>query len=176
MDAQRNIALMGRSGAGKTTVAEILVSQYGYHRCTPGDVCRNVCKLLFGTEDRERMNRVTDLLKQMDPLIWLKAAMANSPPGKPIVYDSMRFICDHEYLLNEGFEAWRIEIADALRHQRLKARGQEYTERDEEHALETELQSHLHQFLLNNDSDLASGELTLRIKCQMEEQAHTELA
>jgi dephospho-CoA kinase len=163
MDVPRNIALMGRSGAGKTTVANQLVSEYGYHRCTPGDICRRMCSLVFGNEDRSLMNRVTELLKTIDELVWLKAAMANAPAGKPLVYDSMRFTQEYDYLRNEGFEVWLVETREDLRHRRLRARGQIYSPEDETHALEVELSSHHYHELLNNDDDLAAGTLVQRV-------------
>jgi dephospho-CoA kinase len=163
MDTHRNIALMGKSGTGKTTVAKQLVSGHGYHRCTPGDICRQVCSLVFGKQERSVMNKVTELLKTIDNLVWLKAAMANAPPGRPLVYDSMRFADDYDYLRNEGFEVWLVESREDLRHERLKERGQIYTDADEEHPLEVELSSHHHHQLINNDDHLDAGALARQV-------------
>jgi cytidylate kinase len=68
MDVQGDIALMGRAGAGTTSVADLLVREYGYHRCTPGDICRQVCALIFGKQERSLRNRVTEQLKPLDKL------------------------------------------------------------------------------------------------------------
>jgi adenylate kinase family enzyme len=61
------IALSGRSGSGKTTVANYLVAKYGFTRCSTGAACRELCKNLFGGESKAILNQVTDALKAIDP-------------------------------------------------------------------------------------------------------------
>src|SRR5947209_1893548 len=99
MDAPKtSIALTGRSGSGKTEVARHLVSRYGYHRCSPGDLCRHICKTLFNSENRSLMNQVTEAVRSIREDAWLTAALLNAPAGKELVYDSMRFECDYARL------------------------------------------------------------------------------
>ncbi len=164
MATRANVALMGRSGAGKTMVAKLLVTDFGYHRCSPGDICRQVCRIIFGGEDREVMNWVTDLLKQIDDMVWLKAALSNAPADRPLVYDSMRFRGDYEYLTSLGFLPWRVESPQEVRHARMRERGQVFSaESDEDHALETELLNYSQVALIVNGLEVTSDGLRQRV-------------
>lgn len=120
-----NIALFGRSGSGKTTMAEWLISQHGYQRCSTGSVCRRICRTLFDSEARSILNHVTDAMKAIDGSVWLRAALAQATTNQPIVFDSMRFREDYDFLVMRGsFRAWRITAPTALRNERLRLRGQ----------------------------------------------------
>jgi hypothetical protein len=120
--------------------------------------------MVFQSEHRTLMNQVTDLLKSIDEMVWLKAALAGAPADRPLVYDSMRFTCDYNILRDRGFTVWAVATRDDLRHARLQARGQEYTaEIDETHSLEVELLQHEHDALLTNDDDISTRSLQKRV-------------
>src|SRR5438552_18965303 len=109
------IALSGRSGSGKTTIAEYLVNKHGYTRCSTGAACRDVCNRLFGEESKAILNKVTDALKAVDPDVWLRAALSSLKEDMPVVFDSMRFATDYAFLKNQGFEMWRVEAPLSIR-------------------------------------------------------------
>jgi cytidylate kinase len=157
------IALSGRSGSGKTTVAEYLVNRHGYVRCSTGAACRDVCTRLFGDESKAMLNKVTDALKAVDPDVWLRAALSCLDKDTLVVFDSMRFASDYTFLKNQGFEMWRLEAPLAVRLVRMERRGQHVRPEDDEHRAETELDRHQFDRFLDN-----SGEDTDLLYCEID--------
>jgi cytidylate kinase len=149
------IALSGRSGSGKTTVAEYLVNKHGYARRSTGAACRDVCNRLFGDESKAILNKVTDALKAVDPNVWLRAALSCLDEDTPVVFDSMRFATDYAFLKNQGFEMWRVEAPLAIRLVRMERRGQVVRAQDDEHRAETELDRYpFDRFVDNSGEDI----------------------
>jgi cytidylate kinase len=146
------IALSGKSGSGKTTIANYLVEKHGFIRCGTGEACRDVCKRLFGTDSKAVLNKVTDAMKVVDPDVWLKAALSSGEAEKPIVFDSMRFTNDYVYLEQQGFTMWRIEAPLDIRLQRMEERNQIVTPEDDEHSTEKELDAHRFDQIINNSA------------------------
>jgi dephospho-CoA kinase len=149
----RNIALSGKSGSGKTSVAEYLVKEHGYTRRSTGAACREVCNRLFGGESKAILNSVTDALKAVDPDVWLRAALSGVEGNMPAVFDSMRFATDYAYLKGQGFETWRVEAPQAIRLARMERRGQVVKPEDDEHPVETELDKHEFDRFVDNSED-----------------------
>jgi len=147
------IALSGRSGSGKTTVAEYLVNKHGYIRCSTGVACRDLCRKLFGNESKAILNQVTDALKALGPDVWLRAALSALEEDKSIVFDSMRFANDYAYLQNRGFRMWRVEAPLEIRLARMQGRGQIVSSQDDDHPAERELDSYRFEQLLDNTED-----------------------
>lgn len=149
-----NIALSGRSGSGKSTVAEYLEKRYGYTICRTGVAVRAVCSLLFQSEAKEITNRVTDLLRSADEFVWVRAALRNASPDKPIVFDSMRFRSDYDYLSSAGFRTWQLQASVLVCAKRLTTRGQVFAVgKDETHRTETELLDVQHDAVIEADAD-----------------------
>lgn len=154
-----NIALYGRTGSGKTTVAEVLVEEYGYSHRKTGAACRALCLDLFGSEDKALLNKVTDALRGIDPAVWLRAAIRDSrqDTGRPIVLDSIRFRPDYQYVVERDFVTIRITAPSGARVERLAGRGQEFDVlRDDLHPAEIELSSEAFDYTIDN-SALRSG-------------------
>ncbi|MBI4664998.1 MAG: hypothetical protein HY751_01170 [Nitrospinae bacterium] len=134
-----NIALTGRSGAGKTTVAGYLAEHYRYAIASTGTVCREVCGILFGSQSKTVMNQVTDAMRALDESVWMSAALRRVPAGRPVVVDAARFKPDMELLRARGFVFWRVEAPLAECVRRLSERGQEFSLGvDDIHSSETE--------------------------------------
>lgn len=149
----RNVALYGRTGSGKTTVAEILVRDYGYTHRKTGAACRALCLELFGSEDKGLMNKVTDALRDIDPAVWLRAAIQDTggEPAGPIVLDSIRFRPDYQYVIERDFVTIQVAAPPASRVERLSGRGQQFDLlRDDLHPAEIELASEEFDFTIDN--------------------------
>src|SRR4051794_17525125 len=98
------IALSGKSGSGKTTIADYLLAKHGYARRSTGAACRDVCNRLFGDESKTILNKVTDALKAVDSNVWLRVALSGLKEDTPVVFDSMRFATDYTFLKSQGFQ------------------------------------------------------------------------
>jgi len=162
-----DIALYGRSGAGKSEIAQILVADFGYTHYKTGDACREIARRLFGSEDKTLLNRITDALRAIDNDVWLRAALPTTEITDPIVFDSLRFPTDYEFLQAKGFALWRVEAPPALRVERLAARGQQFDpQHDESHPAEVSLAEHMFDVTIENDfSSLA--DLRAVVKAQL---------
>jgi dephospho-CoA kinase len=156
MASTGDIALYGHSGAGKTTVADWLVSNRGFVHCATGAACRGICQMLFQSESKTLLNQVTDALKAIDEHVWLRAALSENVVGKPVVFDSMRFLSDYRFLRERGFSTWKITAPLEVRVGRLRARGQEFNpDVDDRHRGETELAGSAFDVVIDNGgSDL----------------------
>src|SRR5258708_36291643 len=104
-----NIALYGRSGSGKSTIAQYLKAEYGYEHVSPGHICRRICQELFNSEDRSILNAFNDAVRKIDSDVWLRNATRHARGQSWIVFDSMRFQEDWIYLKAKGFVMWKLE-------------------------------------------------------------------
>jgi hypothetical protein len=96
--------------------------------------------MLFNSESKGLLNQVTDKLREIDPTVWIRAAIAEAPPQGLIVVDSMRFGDDYTFLRSEGYSLWRVDSALAIRTHRLTRRGQLFNPAvDDVHPAESEL-------------------------------------
>lgn len=147
------IALSGKSGGGKTMIAEYLVEKHRFVHCSTGAACRELCRKLFGTESKSILNRVTDAIKAIDPDVWLRAALASVDEDRQVVFDSIRFASDYTFLQTRGFVIWRVEAPIEIRLRRMKTRGQIVSAEDDNHRAETELDNHRFDRIVNNFDD-----------------------
>lgn len=149
-----NIALYGRTGSGKTTVAEYLSQKYGYTKCSSGAICREICKLLFQSESKTILNRVADAMMAIDENVWMQAALSRVPSEVPIVFDSLRFQNEYNFLCKQGFCLWKITAPLEVRIARLSERNQEFDLYvDELHPGEWELENYQFDHHIENDGD-----------------------
>jgi dephospho-CoA kinase len=136
-----NLALYGRSGSGKSFVASILESRFGYVRVSTGELCRAVSRILFGNEDKHNLNQLSEKLKEIDDRIWIQAALREVDARGPIVFDSIRYISDHVILTGLEYKVVKISSDSELLRSRLVERGQEISDADFSHRSEWEVDS-----------------------------------
>jgi cytidylate kinase len=135
-----NIALSGASGSGKSIIARHLVAVYGYQRLSPGDICRHITHLAFGSDDKTMLNKVNDAMRGIDHFVWIHACLRQAKPDIPVVFDSMRFLTDWQFFRQTGYLLVKIVAPLEVRSQRLLLRGQEFVIGvDDLHSGETEL-------------------------------------
>ncbi len=152
-----NVALVARSGAGKSLTSEYLRQTYGYALCRPGAICREITLRLFGTQSKTTLNKVNDAMRAIDPDVWLRVALqelGSLQPSTPVCIDGMRFNSNVEYCRKNSFVLINIEASESTRLRRLESRGQEYNKAvDAVHAVETEIEGIAFDYVIRNDGD-----------------------
>ena len=119
--------------------------------------------LLFGNEDKASTQQIDDALTQIDPSIFLQAALRAVAPEERICVDSLRFMADYNIVRAQGFEIIRVTASEDTRTRRLAARGQVFNiETDGRHRSETELDTAETDFTIYNDGTKDEIETALR--------------
>jgi len=140
----RDIALAGGMGSGKTTIANLLVEEYGYKAVKISQPLYEIAEKLWGPEaakDRARLQDVGTKMREIDPDVWINYYVAHiepyevldyggvtsdrykTVPRKPIVNDTMRFPNEYWALRKAGFVMVRVHAPEAVRVDRLQKIG-----------------------------------------------------
>ena len=162
-DHLMRVALIGKSGVGKSTVAKLLNYHAGTERISTGSICRQIAKLLFGNDDKTTTQILDDVLTRIDPSIFLKAALRTAPVERPICLDSLRFKSDYNIAKVAEFTIVRVVAPDGIRVERLSERGQDFDlEKDGQHRSETELDDVDVDHIIENGRDIGALENSLK--------------
>lgn len=162
------ITLLGRSGAGKTTVATCLRETHGFTVCSTGRRCRELAQEFFETESKETLNALTDAMRSIDPAVWLKVALRQvGNDTYRVVIDAARFPEDYEYARNRDFRVWRVVCPPEIRRARMASRGQLFVPADEEHITEVALDDAECDAVIDNTQDLETLRRTVRDALQL---------
>jgi dephospho-CoA kinase len=146
------IALTGKTGSGKSTVARYLEMKHGFVVCNTGARCRELAREFFGCEEKYYLNKITDCFRALEPGVWLKVGLQKvSLTTDKIVIDSIRFQEDYRVARERSFSIWRIECRSDIRIDRLRSRGDEFRVTDEEHVSETALDGLPYDAVLENN-------------------------
>lgn len=133
------VALVGRSGAGKSEVSRLFSTMAQCRVVKTGTICRSISQMLFGNESKRSTQLLDNALTAIDGSIFLRAAMRDLGEEAALI-DSLRFHSDFELARNAGFRILRVTAPDELRYPRLAGRGQEFDPAtDGLHRSETEL-------------------------------------
>ena len=115
--------LAGPAGSGKTTVADLLVRDYGFARVSLGSLCREEARRRGLPEDRATLQAMGDLLRGSEParlaiLAWERARRA---PG-PVVIAGVRLRAEAKWLSARGALGVRVSAPERVRAARLLSR------------------------------------------------------
>ena len=115
--------LAGPAGAGKTTVTDMLVREYGFGRVSLGGICREEARRRGLPEDRATLQAMGDLLRGSEParLAILAWEQARRVPG-PVVIDGVRLRAEAEWLSARGALGVRVSAPEPVRTVRLLRR------------------------------------------------------
>lgn len=158
-----DIALVGRMGAGKTTIANLLTVSHGYTRIAHADAMKELAALAYGPIDKTGSYIVTrtsantpyreevsgrmilqrlgqGVKETVDRDFWLGITINKvARTAGPVVNDDTRFLFEAEGLRARGFTIVGVETPDTVRMQRLAlAYGREPTEAELNHESEAE--------------------------------------
>lgn len=159
-------ALIGKSGAGKSTAAEMIANRYRARRVSTGIICRQISSLLMGNEDKASTQKIDDALIKIDKSIFLKAALRGVAEDESICVDALRFKSDLELARERGFFVIRVTASDQLRSARLRARGQVFDMAvDGRHRSEIELDGSAADLEILNDGSLDTMRQALERIC-----------
>jgi hypothetical protein len=150
-----DIALAGKSGAGKSTAAQLL-EQLGYQTRSFAAPLKRIAAELWGeaaTTDRAKLQCLGVAVREIDPDTWAKLLIRDTRPisqsmgyvgprGYPVVVDDLRFENEWFALKGEGFVIVRVEAPRLVRIDRLKGNGKWQDADQLEHVSETAV-SHL---------------------------------
>lgn len=149
------LALVGKSGAGKSEVSRRLTETHAFASVKTGAICRAISKLLFGNDAKSSTQRLDDALTTINPSIFLTASLRGASLDQDVVVDSLRFVDDVSLVRELGFKTLRVICDDTLRHSRLIARGQTFDPGvDGLHRSETELDDQPADYEIQNQGSL----------------------
>lgn len=159
-----NIALVGRMGAGKTTIAELLtLSSRHYQRVSHAEGIKEMARRSYGPVDKSQEYNVTSLhgdvesisgrqvlqrlgqtVKTFDRDFWIKATLMKTielnANGFPVVNDDTRFIFEADMLREAGFVIAKVRTPEPIRMQRYQQMyGRLPTEAELNHESEQEV-------------------------------------
>lgn len=149
-----NIAVISSAGGGKDTAAETLVHQYGYRRYAFADnvklVARKWFPHLYDEEKKPRwlLQAIGTMFREIDPDIWIKALFSDIDreqgilkkygyAPEAIIITDCRMPNEYEALKKRGFTFIRITVDEDIRNQRMRDRGDNFTNNDLKHHTET---------------------------------------
>lgn len=131
-----NIIIIGKMGAGKDTLAEILVKNYGYTQTSIAGRLKQIAELLyadiFATGDRNQkrivLQKLGDLLRSQNINIFNEALIREIETKKlaPVVISDVRYSMEYDFFVSRGFIPVKISIEDSARFERLLARDGTY--------------------------------------------------
>ncbi len=187
-DYPRIVGLSGKAGSGKTTVSDIIVSDYGYEKASFAEVLREALYLLdpsiFGPtgetwkykdliagygydlvkKSYPEVRRLLQVLgtdigrKLLDQDVWVDAAIRKLHPDKKYVFDDVRFLNEAAAIRTLGILI-RIERPDRIRDG--------LTGEAALHESETALDKYQH-FSYTIQNDLSLNDLTEDVRTIME--------
>lgn len=139
------IAILGKSGAGKDTVADYLIEKYGFTKIRFGTSLYEICEKYFGmkNKDRKLLQDVGLAMRSVKPTVFVDLAeqeILNTNTN--IVVSDLRQPNEYEMLKKNGFEFLYIESDLNKRIDRLEKRDnikidENYIDRIENNPVET---------------------------------------
>lgn len=160
-----NIALMGKAGAGKDTVADLLRTRFrlGYQRVALADPLKDIASILWGPDartDRAKLQGLGVAVREIEPDTWVDLMLRNierlerdSLRQQRFVVTDCRFPNEFRTLKAAGFLMVRVHAARSTRIDRLTRNGKLQDEAQLDHPSETALDGFKSDWVLVNDTD-----------------------
>jgi len=117
------IGLSGRNSAGKDTLAEYLVENYGYTHVPTGDMVRAEAMKLYGNIERETLQKVAPAYKT-EHGVGVFVNLALKKP-RPIVISGIRSIGEFKAIKDAGGVTVFVDADPRLRYERMKERARD---------------------------------------------------
>jgi energy-coupling factor transporter ATP-binding protein EcfA2 len=163
-----NVAIVGKMGAGKSSLANHLVDVHKYTRVANAGALKALAAMAYGPIDKGETYRVTvpcsihdndsheereisgrevlqgigQIVKQFDRDFWLKAMMRDieTKGNGPFVCDDTRFPFEADFLRERGWIIAKLYVPAEIRAERYeRLYGRAPTEQELSHPSETEV-------------------------------------
>ncbi len=151
-----NIALIGKAGSGKDTLADYLVTRYGYTRLAFADKVKEIARDLFGMESKDRalLQAIGVKMREVRPTVWLDYIFRKAETGGPYVITDCRFKNEYDACKKRRWTAVRVITRDGVRFTRLQQRDGEFDPGAMGHISETDLDGVHSDYLITNNGSL----------------------
>jgi len=161
------IALSGKAGCGKTTIANQLEERYGFKRFSFAAKLKEICEEMFPeimalpkAEHRWLLQTVgTEMFRSIDDKVWVKY-LIRQMEGEKVVVDDTRFKNEAKSLREAGFKVVLVDRDAELRE------GWGYNV-DDPHQSEKEIDELEFDYVLLNDGDYPFTDAVFRLLAWM---------
>lgn len=151
------IAILGRAGSGKDTVANYLVSEHGFEKHAFSEGLYKICREYYGmtVKDRGLLQEVGEVMRSIDPDVFVKYLINQLKNSENVVISDVRFVNEYNTLKELGFKFYRVKADLNTRLGRIKERdkieiNQDYINKIETHTIETQCDNFEAEILENN--------------------------
>lgn len=162
------IALCGKMGSGKSTIADLLNDELNFTTISFGHGVKKIAKDLFNMKNKDRnlLQILAEKIKEIDNNIWIKYALKDIKNIENIVIDDLRFPNELEYLKKHGFIIIRINISRKEQVERLKNKYENYEDHinGDNHCSESYVDKLNVDFEFNSDDKLYKNILNIIVK------------
>lgn len=161
-----NIALTGKLRSGKDTIAEYLVSHYGYTRFAFGDGIRRVTRELYpeayvnGEKPRALLQGFGQMARAFDENVWVNDCFRmidehrlsfSDPANVSVVISDLRQPNELSRCRSEGYVIIRVNAPDTLRLDRATASGDSFNAETLTHETEQHVDTFAADYDAHND-------------------------
>lgn len=174
----KNIAIVGKMYAGKTTLAKALVEHHGYTRVAMAGPLKQLALLAYGEDvvkDKEYatidletgeavfksgraiLQGIGQSIKTVDRDIWLKIFINDTAQmaREPYVVDDVRFGFEADYLRSQGWGIVKVHTEEWVRMRRAKSStGRQPTREELYHESEREVDDIKEQYIYLGDGEM----------------------
>lgn len=125
MVSLKNIGFIGCMGSGKTTMANLVSEHFGHKRVSFASGVREVKDMLFNDypNEREILQKIGMAMRNISNDVWIKYLFSKLSEDKNYVIDDVRFINEVNYLLDNGWSLFKLEVPTSERIRRLQKIG-----------------------------------------------------
>lgn len=156
----KSVAIFGKFCSGKTTLANVLVDEYGFTKVSMAENMKNIVKEVYGHTDkshlvwvtrrdgtkeqitvREVLQRLGDAVKDADRDLWLKWLEQDMAFMRgPFVMDDARLIFEAEELKKSGWVLVKLSCPEKVRLERyMNVYGKPPTDAEMYHSTELDV-------------------------------------
>ncbi|MBH8600108.1 AAA family ATPase [Thermoactinomyces sp. CICC 23799] len=154
---EMRIALTGKAGAGKDSIADLLVENCGFERLAFADALKEFDRQIFGeskVKNRRRLQELGQLCRKFDEEVWIKHLDKKlEQAGEKVVITDLRQMNEYEFCKRKGFVIVKVHADDDVRLERLKARGDNFQPEDLRHETELAVDDIPYDQLIDNNGD-----------------------